>query len=148
MSLSSAGPLRRWVRVPRAASFTMMCLHVSVFRLRPCSYPFHQTRVLHPAPAPPTHLSHRPAPVPFTSWAATPKLGAASPPAVSLRHRWPVSHPHSPSLHPTSRLTLNPFRDSMEKHCPLPLLPATPCVPVVQSPRARHSSRGSSQQRN
>lgn len=120
-----------------------------IFRLRwCCSCTFCQTQVLHPARAPLTHRSHKPARVRFTCWVATPKLGAASPPAVSLHHRWPASHLHSPFLHPTSLLTLKPFRDSMEKHCPLPLSPATLCAPVVQSPHARHSSRGSSQRKN
>lgn len=120
-----------------------------IFRLRCCcSCSFCQTQVLHPARAPLTLLSRKPDLVPFMCWVATPKLGAASPPSVFLHHRWPVSHLHSPFLHPTSLLTPKPFRDSMEKHSPLPLLPATLCVPVVQNPHARHSWRGSSQQKN
>lgn len=116
------------------------------------SFSFCQIQVLLLAPAPLTRLYHRPVPVPSMSWVATPKLSAASPPAVSLHHRWPASHLLSPSLpsalHPSSRITPSPYRVSTARHCRPPLSHATLCAPAVQNRRAHHSSRGSSQQRS
>lgn len=116
------------------------------------SFFFHQIQVPLLAPAPLTHLSHRPVPVPYMSWVATPKLAVASPPAVSLHHHWPASLLLSPclrsALHPASPVTPNLYTASMARHCPLPPSLAILCVHAVQNRHAHRSSRGSSQQRS
>lgn len=116
------------------------------------AFSFCQIQVLLLAPAPLTRLYHRPVPVPYMSWAATPKLAAASPPAVFLLRRWPASHLLSPSLpsalHPASPVTPSPYRVSTARHCPHPLSPAIPCVPAAQNRHAPRSSRGSNRQRS
>lgn len=113
---------------------------------------FWQIQVPLLAPAPLTRLSHRPVPVPYTCWVATTKPVAASPPAVSLPHRWPASPLLSPSLRsalpPASPVTPSPCRVSMARLCPPPPSPAILCVPAVQNRHGRRSSRGSSLQRS
>lgn len=119
-----------------------------------CSIPFSfcQIQVLPLAPAPLTHLYHRPVPVPCTSWVGTPKLADASLPAVSPLPHWPASHllslsPHS-VLHLACPTTPSPCRVSMARHCPLPLSLVILFVPAVQNRHAHHSSREFSQQRS